>query len=297
MSGKSATSIAVIGFSEAGQAFAAGLRRAGADVRVYDVRLLDGADRAALLDAARASDVAAAEDMEQAVDGAEIVLSAVTAASASAVAREAAPILGPGSIFLDLNSISPKQKTVGAAHVDAGHGAYVEGAIMSPVAPHGHAVPILAGGARAHDVAAALGALGMSITVAGAEIGTASAVKMCRSIVMKGIEAIVLEALVTASRFGVIEEVVASLAHSYPGIDWPQRSAYVIGRVIKHGHRRVEEMQEAAVTVREAGLEPIMAEAIAARLAWSAGLAIGDFPQGGDYRDMVEAVSEAARLE
>lgn len=295
MSGTSTTSISIIGFSEAGQAFAAGLRRAGADVRTHDVRLKGGADSAALLDAARAADVTAAEDLEQAVNWAEIVLSAVTAGSASTVAREAAPILGPGSIFLDLNSISPKEKAVGAACVEAGDGAYVDGAIMSPVAPHGHATPILAGGARAPDAADKLSALGMSITVVGTEIGTASAVKMCRSIVMKGIEAIVLEALVTASRFDVAEQVVASLARSYPGIDWPQRSAYLIGRVVKHGRRRVEEMQEAAVTVREAGLEPIMAEAIAARLAWTAGLAIEDVPEAGDYRDMVDAVSKAAR--
>ncbi len=290
----SPSSISIVGFSEAGQAFAAGLAQAGAEVRVYDLRFNRLEDNGRLLDVAERLGVAATKDIGDCVRNADYVLSTVTAAAATHVARDAAPSLKSGSVFLDLNSISPEAKRAGAAFVDAGSGYYVEGAIMAPVRHQGHATPILAGGARAVQTARVLGDFGMCVTAVGAAIGPASAVKMCRSIVMKGIEALVLEALVAASAYDVIDQVVASLAQSYPEIDWPERSAYLIGRVLNHGHRRAEEMREAAIAVREAGLEPIMAEAIAARQAWAADLDLPAMPESADYRELAAHIGRAA---
>lgn len=285
--------ITLIGFSEAGQAFAAGLRPAGAAVRAFDLRLTDGPDAPALRATARALDVIVAENLASAVDGAAAILSVVTASAATAVATSVAAALAPGQLFVDLNSISPAEKARGAAPVEAAGGRYVEGAIMSPVAPHGYKVPILVAGPAAGEVAALLNRFGMSVEVAGETIGAASATKMCRSVVMKGIEALVVESLVTARRFGVDGKVLDSLAETYPGIDWPSRSAYLLGRVIKHGRRRAAEMREAADAVRSTGLAPLMADATAARQDWVAGLDVAGEDVDRSYGELTDILIAA----
>ncbi len=96
---------------------------------------------------------------------------------------------------------------------------------------------------------------------------------MCRSVMIKGLEAMVIESFTAARRYGVEEALIASLRETFPGVDWEQQAAYFFQRVIEHGRRRAEEMREAAVTVREAGLEPWSAAGAAERQAWVADLA------------------------
>lgn len=255
--------VAVIGFGEVGRVLARGF--AGGDgptVRVFDRRL---SEDAAMADAARDAGAAAAADLAKALERAQLVISAVTAGAAQAVAEAAAGHLAPGALFLDLNSISPAGKAAGAAAIGRSGARYVEGAIMSPVGPHGHRVPILLSGPDAADAVAMLAPFGMRVSVAGIEVGAASAVKMCRSIMMKGMEALAVECLTAARRNGIENAVLASLYETLPGIDWRERCRYMITRVAGHGARRAEEMQAAAVFVAESGLSPVMSEAVAAR--------------------------------
>src|SRR6185369_17030841 len=123
------------------------------------------------------------------------------------------------------------------------------------------------------DSLATLSALGFAARVASAELGVASATKMCRSILVKGLEAMVIESFVAARRYGVEASLIASLGETFPGVDWEQQASYFFQRVIKHGRRRAEEMREAAVTVREAGLDPFSASGAAERQGWVADLA------------------------
>lgn len=285
--------IAIVGFSEAGQALAAGLAPAGAAVRVFDLRLQEGADATRLRATGDRLGVQIRDTLAAAVEGAAVVLSVVTASAATAVATDVAAAMVPGQLFVDLNSIGPAEKAKGAVPVEAAGGRYIEGAIMSPVAPHGYKVPVLVAGPAAAEVAGLLNPLGMAVEVAGTAIGAASATKMCRSIVMKGIEALMVECLVTARRYGVDSAVLASLAETYPGIDWPTRSAYLLGRVIKHGRRRAAEMREAAEAVRGTGLEPLVSEAVAARQAWVADLDVADADVDRSYQDLADLLIAA----
>ncbi|MBV9946227.1 MAG: DUF1932 domain-containing protein, partial [Myxococcales bacterium] len=115
--------------------------------------------------------------------------------------------------------------------------------------------------------------LGFSAKVASDVLGVASATKMCRSVVVKGLEALVIESFTAARHYGVESALVASLEQSFPGFGWEEHAAYFFQRAIEHGRRRSEEMREAAVTVGDAALEPWMASAAAARLAGVADLA------------------------
>jgi 3-hydroxyisobutyrate dehydrogenase-like beta-hydroxyacid dehydrogenase len=142
--------------------------------------------------------------------------------------------------------------------------------VMGPIAPYGLKVPMLLGGRHATMLKALLEPSGMALEVAAAEIGRASAIKMCRSIMIKGLEALTVECLLTARHYGVEDDIIASLDKSYPKIGWEQHAGYLIARAIQHGRRRAAEMRESADTVAEAGLTPLMAAATAERQDWVA---------------------------
>ena len=173
-------------------------------------------------------------------------------------------------MFLDLNSASPGTKKQAAARIEAAGGRYVEAGVMTSVPPYGIRVPMLLGGPAAADLLPVLTAWGMHASVVSDQLGVASAIKMCRSVMIKGLEALVIESYTTARAYGVEDHMIPTLQETFPGIDWPQVGAYFFSRVVQHGQRRAEEMRESANTVREAGFEPFMAAGIAEKQQWVA---------------------------
>jgi 3-hydroxyisobutyrate dehydrogenase-like beta-hydroxyacid dehydrogenase len=267
--------IAFIGFGEAGQAVSRGLLgQAKPKIRAYDILFDDPANAGDLKRVAKALGVGIAHDHADAVRGAELVFLAVTASSSREAARACLPGLTTGQLFLDINSVSPQRKVETAALVAPTGAAYVDVAVMAPVAPYLHKVPCLTGGPGAAALAPRAGALGMAMQYVSAEVGPASAIKMFRSIVVKGLEAILLESMVASSEYGVEARVLASLQESFPGIDWEKLAGYMIERAVSHGKRRAAEMREVAATLESIGLEPIMAAASAARQQWVADLQV-----------------------
>ena len=264
--------VGLVGYGEVGRILAEDLRRQDVRVAAYDLKL--GNDQAgALRDHASAHGVALAASHLDLAAQADFIVSAVTASQAVAVAQACAPALKRGAWFLDFNSASPGAKRRAADLVDGGGGRYVEGAVMTSIPPYRIKVPLLLGGAGAATLAPLLVELGFDAKVASEELGVASAVKMCRSVMIKGLEAMVIESFTTARAYGVEDAVLASLAETFPGINWEKQGAYFFQRVIEHGRRRSEEVREVAETVREVGLTPWSAEGTAERQAWVADLA------------------------
>ena len=258
--------IGLIGYGEVGKIFARALVERGvAWVGAYDILLSDPGAAPAMRAHADRAGVAALDTMATLLNRADAVISAVTASQTLAVATEAAAAIRPGTWFLDVNSASPGTKSAASQIIDTASGRYVESAMMTSVPPYGISVPMLLGGPHAAEAARLLGPLGFSMEVVSDDIGVASAIKMCRSVFIKGFESIVIESYTAARRYGVEAHVLASLAETFPTIDWEKQGAYLFSRVTQHGRRRAEEMREAAVTVREAGLEPHMAAASADR--------------------------------
>jgi 3-hydroxyisobutyrate dehydrogenase-like beta-hydroxyacid dehydrogenase len=288
--------IALIGYGEVGGIFGRALAARGvARITAYDILLSNPARSAAMRERAARDAIALAASAAEAVGSADLVISAVTASATRDAAASVAPAMRRGAFFLDINSASPKTKAESGALVAAAGGRYVESAVMTSVPPYGIRVPMLLGGPDAAALAPTLAALGFAATVASGELGVASAIKMCRSVMIKGLEAIVIESYLTARRYGVEKEVLASLAETFPGLDWERQGSYFWSRVVQHGKRRAEEMREAAATVREAGLEPFMASAIADRQAWVAALAangvFADAPTDGGWRDFADRIA------
>ena len=292
--------IGLVGYGEVGRILAEDLRARGiACVCAFDLKL--GGDAAEpLREHAAAHGVTLAASHAELAACADFIVSAVTASQAVPVAEACAPAIRAGTWFLDFNSASPGAKRRAAQLVDAAGGRYVEGAVMTSIPPYRIRVPLLLGGPHAAALAPLAGALGFDAKVASPKLGVASATKMCRSVMIKGLEAMVIESFTAARALGVEDAVLASLAETFPGIDWEKQGSYFFQRVIQHGRRRAEEVREVAQTVRETGLEPWSAAGTAERQAWMADLADAgvfgdkDAPRG-DWR--VEADRIIATLE
>jgi 3-hydroxyisobutyrate dehydrogenase-like beta-hydroxyacid dehydrogenase len=286
-----------IGFGEAGQAIAGGLREAGVQrIAAWDILFpVTGGQR--LKHAAEAIGVLCAQSAADAVRDAEIVISAVTAASSGEAAQSVKPHLARRPLYLDINSVSPgrKQETAKLL-VDAAR--YVDVAIIAPIHPERHQTPMLLAGPHAETAAPVLAALGMRVTIAGSETGAAAAIKMVRSVMIKGVEALTLECFLAAARAGVVDEVAASLKNNYPGLDWSKMIPYNLERMAKHGERRAAEMEEVADTLRELGVEPLMTTATVKRQREMGEIGAQPSVSGvlnEDRAAMLSAISTAAR--
>jgi len=284
--------VGLVGYGEVGRILAEDLRAQGLAVSAYDLKL-DGQQALTLLNHAQAQGVTLAASHAELAARADLIISAVTASQTEAVAAACAPAIRAGAFFLDFNSASPGAKQRAAALIEGAGGRYVEGAVMTSIPPYRIQVPLLLGGAWATVLAPLLAALGFAPQVASDRLGVASATKMCRSVLIKGLEAMVIESFTTARHYGVEDAVLASLHETFPGIDWEKQGAYFFQRAIEHGRRRSEEVFEVAETVRDAGLTPWSAKGTAERQAWVADLAdaglFGDngapgFARSADWR-------------
>lgn len=264
--------IGLVGYGEVGRILAEELRLAGHAVRAFDLKLQGEGDDA-LRAHAIAHGVQLCESPAAAVEPCDLAFSAVTAAQTVAAAESVAAHLAPGALLVDLNSASPQAKIRAAACIDAAGGRYLEAAVMSSVPPHRLRVPMLLGGAHAEAGAHRLSALGFNVRAGSERLGVVSATKLCRSVVIKGLEALVVEAFTGARAHGVEDAVLDSLQETFPGIDWQAQGSYLFQRVIEHGRRRGEELAESASMLREAGLDGAMAEAISWTQAQTADLA------------------------
>lgn len=253
-------SVTLIGYGEAGRTFA---RAAGWEhqARAFDVKTDAPQTRSAMLADYDADGVMAYENPGDALDASDIILSLVTADQALVAAKNAAQHIAPGALFFDMNSVAPDTKRAAEKLIDVVGARYVDVAVMAPVDPMRLAVPLMLSGPYAEDGAAALTAIGFTnVRVVVGDVGRASSIKMIRSIMIKGQEALTAEMMLAARTAGVVDEVLASL-----GEGWREKVDYNLERMKTHGIRRAAEMEEVAKTLTALGMEPLMTNGTIAR--------------------------------
>ncbi|MBW6424104.1 DUF1932 domain-containing protein [Rhizobium sp. XQZ8] len=285
--------IAFLGFGEAARAFHDSLapRLDGGEFWAYDM-LLDKADSAAdMQDAITSRGVRMVETPAGLAD-AEWIFSAVTADQSLAAAQSIAQHLGQGALFIDINSVSPGRKRETAELINGSGADYLDMAVMAPVYPKGHATPVLLAGNTAEELLEQFRGLGFSADFAGEKVGSATAIKMVRSVFVKGLEAITVEALLAAEASGCFEEILASLSGSFPGLDWSKFPDYQFERTTRHGRRRAAEMRESGVTLDALGLNGGIARETA---AIQDAMAASGVKASGDLRETVIRVLAARR--
>lgn len=288
--------VGFVGFGEAGFHLAKGLREAGFEsIFAFDIEVTEK-----VRSRAQQSRTELVESNQALAAACDVIFSAVTADQALNAAEQTSPFLDSRHYYADLNSISPQMKQAIGRTVSASGARFVEAAMMAPVPPYGHKVPMLLGGAAAPAFVELMTPSGMRMEVVSTDqIGRAAAVKMFRSIVYKGLEALLFECVLGASHYGAEPRVFASLNESFPGMDFQKLADYMVGRVVVHGERRAREMEEVASTLRELGVEPMMAEATVRRMDWAADLDLkgrfeGEFPR--TYKEVLEAIADPVVL-
>jgi 3-hydroxyisobutyrate dehydrogenase-like beta-hydroxyacid dehydrogenase len=245
--------ITLIGYGEAGRTFA---RAAGWEnlARVFDVKTQDPNSRETILENYNDDGILGAKNLQSAVNESHAILSLVTADQALSVAQNTAPHILPDALYFDMNSVAPDTKREAAKLIESVGGHYIDVAIMAPVNPARLSVPLLVSGQYAGDGAEVLTALGFTnVRVVADDIGVASSIKMIRSIMVKGQEALTAEMMLAAEQAGVVDEVLGSL-----GDGWDAKAEYNLERMRNHGNRRAAEMEEVAKTLGALGIEPLM---------------------------------------
>lgn len=243
----------LLGFGEAGQAFAQ------PGVAAFDIATENGETRPLKITEYERAEVRWSATPAGALAHADLVMSLVTADQALPAARRCAALLKAGALWLDMNSVAPGTKREAAQVIEAAGARYVDVAVMAPVLPARLAVPLLVAGPHAESAVEALRAYGFTnVSVAGPKVGDASAIKMIRSVMVKGLEALTAECILAANRAGVADAVLASLDASWKAQGWAARTDYNLDRMLAHGTRRAAEMEEVAKTLSDLGVDPAM---------------------------------------
>lgn len=263
--------VGIIGYGEVGRLISNQFLSRGRSVLVWDKCFLDSSSPALQL-AAGTPGLDVASSSIDLIERADLIFSAVTAGNALQLASDCAKAITQEKTFVDLNSVSPGTKVQMAEVMAAASGRFVEAAIMSPIHPRGIESPISLAGPHAELFAEIGASIGFtSLTISSPTFGKAAATKMCRSVVIKGLEALIAESMMAARAHGVEDVVLGSFKNLLPRDDWPDYAHYMIQRTLLHGVRRAEEMSEAAKTLSEIGVDPLMTRATVERQNWMAG--------------------------
>lgn len=286
--------IGMLGYGEVGQCFAAELARdSGLGLAAYDRQLDHAGPRRPLVDHAVRNRVTTLGSALDLAERSELIVCAVTVDQALAAAESAARASLVGKWFLDVNSTSPATKVACAAVVNRSGGRYVDAALMTAVPARGLRVQMLLGGPQASLLEPLLTQLGFSARTVAPEVGVPAAIKMCRSVVVKGLEAVVIEGFTAARALGVEEYLLASLQDALPGLDWDGQADHLFARAVQQGRRRAGEMRCCAETVAAVDVPATMAEATARRHAELAGMRVrGAFAQPTQRRNWRERADE-----
>lgn len=268
-----------IGFGEAGQAFA-GADDWASDASAFDIQTTRADTRAQKLADYDHCRVSSTDTLSEAVAGADAIISVVTADQALSVAKSSAAHLSAGQIFLDFNSVAPDTKRQAARSVEQSGADYIDVAVMAPVHPKRLGTPLLISGSRADDAVEYLAGAGFTnLRVVGDEVGKASSIKMVRSIMIKGMEALRACCAMSAVRAGVLDDVADSL-----GAEWLDKTNYSLDRMLKHGNRRAAEMEEVTATIEALGVDSGLVRATTDWQRMLSEAAAGDAPEGLEDR-------------
>lgn len=282
-----------IGFGTAGFGLAKGLRQAGLEEVHFFDRMQETPPYAEVI-RRRAAETGAirAASVGELVARADILISSVTGAMALSAAGEAAPFLTANHLYADVNTASPSVKVGVATTVEKTGAAFCDAAMMGAIPTFLHRVPILASGGGAARFQEYLASYGMNIRVIGVEPGQASALKLFRSIFMKGLLSLFIEMLTATHRCGVDETVLASIAESLDGTPFLETARVQMTKGVVHAERMAHEMEEVIATLEELGVPAGMSRASRETLLRCAGLGLrGRF--GGELPTTIAEVLRA----
>ncbi|MFV0513797.1 MAG: DUF1932 domain-containing protein [Jhaorihella sp.] len=282
--------LAFLGFGEAATEFSRGLSGAGfVDLAAYDVAIHGGRGEALLRDRAAQTGTRLLTDRE-AFGEADVIFAMVQPSVAGVAAEETAPFMRPGAWYVDFSSAAPSVKQAAAGVIEAAGAGYVDAGIIGSVPTSGYRVPIIMSGIGAAGIAATFTPFGMKIDVVGTTVGAAAGIKLVRSILAKGMEALYAEALLVARRTGVSDEVLDSFCAFLDARPAHDTAGILVRSHVIHAARRADEVAMSRDMVLEAGVSPHMTDAIISVMKATAATGIAQTLGGQQPSDLDAAL-------
>jgi 3-hydroxyisobutyrate dehydrogenase-like beta-hydroxyacid dehydrogenase len=229
-------------------------------------------------------------DIKELLEKVDIVFCAVSADMVVPIAEEIQPYLRIGQIYADINAASPIAKKKAAEIISKSGALYVDISVMASVLVYGHKVPLVVSGKGARQFADILNKYNMSIKYYGEEPGNASAIKMFRSIFMKGIAMLLLETIVASHKYGMEDDVWDSILETLTG-SYPERINQWITRTVIHSERREHEMEEVVSLLNELKTDDIMSTATKNKMKWCTDLGLREYFKGIPPKDFHEVLN------
>ena len=258
------SSIAFIGLGEAASTIISGWGNNRANqIQAFDIKLQSDHTKEEIIARASKLNIQIKFSLKELIRDADLIFSTVTADQALAVAKKVSMHLKKGSFFFDLNSCAPSSKQEACENIQIFDGRYVDVAVMAPVSAKKHLVPLMISGDKAFQARAILEKLPMDVKIIEGPVGRASSIKMVRSIMVKGLEALTAECALAAVEADVLDEVFNSLSAEHPHFDIIKHSIYNFERSLSHGKRRSEELKEVSKMLEDLRLANHMSKATA----------------------------------
>ena len=292
----SAPRVGIIGFGEVGSTLGRGLRGEGLEAVVAADAAMDDPTFGSLI--RRRAEEARVELLPSNAEVAEVsdlILVAVPGYQALGAAEQAAPGLRKGQLYVDVGSASPRVKHALAEVVERAGASPIDVAILTSPLMDGHHIATLAAGSAAAEYRDLMTPYGFKVEVVGERPGQAAAIKMLRSVLMKGMEALLLESLLAARRHGVEDIVLGTVASFMDKGSFAEMANFLVTTDAIHSGRRAHEADMMAEVVEEVGITPRLSPAIAETLHWSTSLGMkehfgGEVPK--EWKTVIDAMLE-----
>lgn len=283
--------ITFIGFGEAAYHIAKGLKSEGLkEIIAHDINQNDDKKGSIIRKRAKEAEVTLVDSLEEAYTSSKYILSLTSAKVAYDIAQSILPNLTKGQNYVDMNSAAPIVKSDIDSILREEGVLVCDGAVMSTVPGNGHKVQIFLSGDGAKDFYEGLSKYGMNLTILNTPIGGASAIKMFRSVFMKGLPQLMMESFYPAMKFGALEPLVDSINQSIYGKTMEDLANVFMARTMVHAERRAKEMGDVISTLENMGIDASMSKSTKTKLEQLAELNLIEKigPEGKmDYKEAI----------
>jgi len=231
----------MVGMGPVGVSLASRIRATGRDVITYDV------------EPARCEGFPAAGGLKDLAASCDWLQVAVPSSATGAVVSEVAGALRPGALLIDWSSSAPARKVAFAEQVGAAR--FVDVALLDSIT----ADPPLVGaaGLQAEAVVELLSDLGFDARLAGEEPGHAATAKMIRSLFMKPLEVIAIEALRTERAHRATSVAMDSIERTLRQ-PFGEIATMLLETNRLHAARRADELDQVMAEIALADFHPFL---------------------------------------
>ncbi|VVM32955.1 DUF1932 domain-containing protein [Terribacillus sp. AE2B 122] len=270
-----------VGFGEAAYEMALGLHSEGIDkFYAFDALLDEPSLSERIRERASEANVELVGSANEVLDLCTIVIAAVPANKTLEVARSLTDSFEENLVYVDVSAATPEVKKQVASVVEGKGSLFVDAAMLGPLPVYKHKVPISASGSGTDLFIENLANYGMQITKISDNPGDASALKLIRSIYMKGVVGLMVEFLEAAKTYGVEEPAIRSIDETMNAKTFVETMNRLVTGSALHAKRRAVELSGSIEMLQGSNLDASISIAAQKKLERLAELNIPDRYKG-----------------